>query len=111
MLIVYFLVLDILPQSFVQPYISGRQLNPMLLLFAYILGPILFGWYGFFLMPIIAVLLLELLRIVLPELLHGDAIVPEPELAAGVGASSDEIHSDNSEEIDSTGTDTDTPQS
>jgi len=119
-LIVYFLVLDILPQSFVQPYISGRQLNPMLLLFAYILGPILFGWYGFFLMPIIAVLLLELLRIVLPELLHGDAIVPEPELAAGVGASSDEIHSDdseetvhsdNSEETDSTGTDTDTTQS
>jgi predicted PurR-regulated permease PerM len=66
--------LDIIPQSFLQPYISGRQLNPLMLLFAYILGPILFGWYGFFLLPILFVLMLEVVRIVLSEFLHGDPI-------------------------------------
>lgn len=90
-LVAYFLVLDILPQSVLQPYISGRQLNPMLLLFAYILGPILFGWYGFFLMPIVFVLMLEAVRIVLPELLHGDPIVSEPELTEEVGADAAEL--------------------
>jgi len=39
-LVAYVLLLDILPQSFLQPYLSGRLI---LLLFAY-LGPILFGW-------------------------------------------------------------------
>ena len=91
-LVVYVLVLDILPQSVLQPYVSGRQLNPMALLFAYLLGPVLFGWYGFFFMPIVLVLMLEVVRIVLPELLHGDPIVPEPELAEGTGADADEIH-------------------
>ncbi|WP_238993985.1 AI-2E family transporter [Halobellus captivus] len=74
---VYVLVLDILPQSILQPYLSGRRINPVLLLFAYLLGPILFGWYGFFLMPILFVLVFEAIRIVLPELLGGESIQPE----------------------------------
>ena len=45
-LVVYFLVLDILPQTFIQPYITGRQLDMLVLMFAYILGPVLWGWYG-----------------------------------------------------------------
>lgn len=45
LLVVYFLVLDIIPLTFIHPYISGKTLNSMVLLFAYILGPILFGWY------------------------------------------------------------------
>lgn len=94
LLVVYVLVLDILPQSIVQPYISGRQINAILLLFAYILGPILFGWYGFFFLPIVFVLMLEAIRIVLPALLHGDAIDSEPDVATETGASSEEIHED-----------------
>jgi predicted PurR-regulated permease PerM len=105
-LVTYFLVLDILPQSVLQPYISGRQLNPMLLLFAYILGPILFGWYGFFLMPIVLVLMLEVVRIVLPELLHRDAIVSEPGLAEGTGAGAAELEEDSASQSPS-GTDDD----
>lgn len=85
-LVVYFLVLDVLPQSFLQPYVSGRQVNSMLLLFAYILGPILFGWYGFFLLPILFVLMLETVRIVLPELLHGDPLVPDVSVGEDEGA-------------------------
>jgi len=100
-LVVYFLVLDIIPQSLIQPYISGRQLNPMILLFAYILGPILFGWYGFFLMPIVFVLMLEAARIILPELLHGDPIEPEPGLAEETGASPEEMQEDETDDATS----------
>jgi len=98
LLVVYVFVLDLIPQSLIQPYISGRQLNPMMLLFAYILGPILFGWYGFFLMPIVFVLILETVRIVLPELLHGDPIKPEPEIAEETGASPEEMQEDGIDE-------------
>jgi predicted PurR-regulated permease PerM len=85
-LVVYFLVLDVIPQSFLQPYVSGQQVNSMLLLFAYILGPILFGWYGFFLLPIIFVLMLEAVRIVLPDLLRGDPLVPDVSVGEDEGA-------------------------
>jgi predicted PurR-regulated permease PerM len=90
-LVVYFLVLDILPQSFIQPYVSGRQLNTLLLLFAYILGPILFGWYGFFLMPILFVLMLETVRIVLPELLRAEPIGPDVNVARDTGADPEDV--------------------
>ncbi|WP_435074427.1 AI-2E family transporter [Halorubrum sp. HHNYT27] len=106
LLVVYFIVLDILPQSVVQPYISGRKMNSMLLLFAYILGPILFGWYGLFLLPIVVVLMLETVRIVLPELLHGDPIVAEPHLAEGTGADAEEMQQD---DADTAASDTDGP--
>lgn len=84
-LVVYFLILDILPQAFLQPYITGRQLDMLVLMFGYILGPILFGWYGFFLLPIVFVLMLEAIRIVLPELVHGEALTPGVSLGEGVG--------------------------
>jgi predicted PurR-regulated permease PerM len=90
-LVLYVLVLDILPQSFIQPYVSGRQINTMLLLFAYILGPILFGWYGFFLMPILFVLMLETVRIVLPELLRAEPIAPDVNVARDTGADPEDV--------------------
>jgi hypothetical protein len=43
---------------------------------AYTLGPLLFGWYGVFLMPMLLVLVFEFARIVLPELLDGERIRP-----------------------------------
>jgi predicted PurR-regulated permease PerM len=88
-LLVYFVVLDILPQTFVQPYLSGRKFNPVILLFAYLLGPVLFGWYGFFLLPILFVLMVEAIRIVLPELLHGEPIRPDTTVSWDVGADSE----------------------
>jgi predicted PurR-regulated permease PerM len=88
-LVVYFLTLDILPQTFLQPYLSGRELDMMLLMFAYLLGPVLFGWYGFFLLPIILVVMLEAVRIPLPELLHGEPLTQSPSLADSVGSTPD----------------------
>ena len=103
-LVVYFLVLDILPQSVVQPYVSGRKFDALLLLFAYILGPILFGWYGFFLLPIVFVLVFEAIRIVLPELIHGEPLSPEPGLGEDAGVDPRELLDDR---IPGTGTDPD----
>lgn len=84
-LVVYFLLLDTLPQTFLQPYITGRQLDMVMMMFAYLLGPILFGWYGFFLLPILFIIMLEAVRIVLPELLHGEALTPTVSMGESVG--------------------------
>jgi predicted PurR-regulated permease PerM len=84
--IVYFLALDFLPQTFLQPYISGRHLDGIVLMFAYLLGPVLFGWYGFFLLPIVFVAILEAVRIVLPELLHGERLTLDASMGGSVGA-------------------------
>ncbi|WP_121823528.1 AI-2E family transporter [Halostella salina] len=86
-LVAYFLVLDILPQTFLQPYITGRKIDTTMLLFGYLLGPVLFGWYGFFLLPILFVLILEAVRVVLPELLHGEPLTSDVEMGDSVGAS------------------------
>ncbi|GAB3699136.1 AI-2E family transporter [Halorubrum pallidum] len=95
--VAYVLLLDILPQSFLQPYLSGRRISPILLLFAYLIGPILFGWYGIFLMPILFVLVLEAIRIVLPELLSGETIRPEATVAEDVGTDLKDAHAEEDE--------------
>ena len=93
-LVAYVLLLDVLPQSFLQPYLSGRRIDPILLLFAYLIGPILFGWYGIFLMPILFVLVLEAIRIVLPELLGGETIRPEATVAEDAGTDPKDAHAE-----------------
>ena len=90
LLAVSFFVLDILPQTFIQPYITGREIHTGLMMFAYILGPLLFGWYGFFLLPLFVVLVLQAVRIVLTELLHGDRLTPTVDAAPSVGGEPDE---------------------
>jgi predicted PurR-regulated permease PerM len=89
-LVVYFVLLDLLPQTFLQPYLSGRELDMMLLMFGYILGPILFGWYGFFLLPILLILMLHAVRIVLPPLVHGNRIKPTVKMGESIGTTPEE---------------------
>ncbi|WP_336002807.1 AI-2E family transporter [Halorientalis halophila] len=69
-------IVDLLPDFILRPYVSGRNLHIGLVMFAYVLGPLLFGWYGIFLGPIILVLVFHFGRIVLPELLAGSKIRP-----------------------------------
>lgn len=101
-LVAYFLVLDILPQTFLQPYITGRKLDMMILMFAYILGPILFGWYGFFFLPIIFIVMLEAVRIPLSELVHGETLTPTVTMGESFGASLDGISGDSTSENETT---------
>ena len=103
-LIVYVLVLDLLPQSFIQPYLSGRKLDMILLLFAYLMGPILWGWYGFFLLPILVVLVFEAARIAVPELVLGEPLTPEVTMIGDVGTAPEEVE-EASEEAEHEGSD------
>jgi predicted PurR-regulated permease PerM len=81
--VVAFLLLDLIPQTFIRPYISGRSLHSGLVLFAYVLGAALFGWYGLFLGPLAVVLIVQAANVVLPELVHGDALTTDTHLRIG----------------------------
>jgi predicted PurR-regulated permease PerM len=70
--VVYFVVttvvVDGIPDFLLRPYVSGRNLHGGLVMFAYILGPLLFGWYGLFLGPLLVVVLSHFADIAVPEL-------------------------------------------
>jgi predicted PurR-regulated permease PerM len=74
--LVSLVVVDTIPDLVLRPYVSGRSLHVGAVMLAYTLGPLLFGWYGVFLMPMLLVLVFEFARIVLPELLDGERIRP-----------------------------------
>jgi len=71
-----FVVVDTIPDLVLRPYVSGRSLHVGSVMVAYTLGPLLFGWYGIFLMPMLLVLLVQFARVVLPHLLGRDAQAP-----------------------------------
>jgi len=62
-------VVDTVPDLVLRPYLSGDETHIGLLMLAYILGPILFGFHGLFLAPIILVLGLTFATTALPRLL------------------------------------------
>jgi predicted PurR-regulated permease PerM len=66
---VAFFVVDVIPDMVLRPYVSARDLHMGTVMFAYLLGPLLFGWYGIFLGPMLLVIAVRFNRIVLPELL------------------------------------------
>jgi len=70
-LVLAFVVVDTIPDFLIRPYVSGNRTHIGLLMFAYILGPIAFGFYGIFLGPILLVLLAEFFRTIAPYVLTG----------------------------------------
>lgn len=84
--VVSFLFLDFVPQTFIQPYIAGRKLHVGLMIFAYVFGGLFFGWYGLFLGPIILVFALQAIRLVVTDLLHGGPVTPRPTAARDLGS-------------------------
>ncbi len=100
--IVFFLVslflLDLLPQTVIRPYISGRTTHTGLVMFAYILGGVLFGWYGIFLGPLVLVLVVQFADIVFGDLVHGRHVTPTSSLTIGSNPpESEETHEDEKE--------------
>ncbi|HTY91627.1 MAG TPA: AI-2E family transporter [Methanocella sp.] len=59
-----------LPEFVLRPFMSQGQVNTGLLMFAYIIGPVVFGIAGLFIAAIALVLLTHYFRIVLPSLTH-----------------------------------------
>jgi len=70
--VVSLVVVDSIPDLVLRPYVSGQNVHVGALMLAYTLGPLLFGWYGLFLMPVLLVLVIQFARIVLPDLLAAD---------------------------------------
>lgn len=80
-LLVSFVVVDYIPDQLLRPYVSGRTLHVGAVMLAYTIGPLLFGWYGIFLAPLLFVTVFEFGRIVFPWLLapdRFDASPPDP---------------------------------
>jgi len=71
-LVLAFVVVDTIPDFLIRPYVSGNRTHVGLLMFAYILGPIAFGFYGIFLAPILLVLVAQFFRTVAPYVLSGE---------------------------------------
>ena len=74
------ILVDTIPDLFLRPYLSGKRTHVGLLMLAYIFGPIVFGFYGLFLAPIILVLGLTFAQTALPRLL---GVEPEEPLPPG----------------------------
>ncbi|WP_256403663.1 AI-2E family transporter [Halorubrum salinum] len=65
-------VVDTIPDIVLRPYFSGKTTHVGLLMLAYIFGPVVFGFHGLFLAPIILVLALTFADTALIRLLGGD---------------------------------------
>jgi predicted PurR-regulated permease PerM len=70
MVIVVVLFVQTLPELVLRPFMARGRVNTGLLMFAYILGPIVFGVAGLFIGAIVLVLLTHYFRIVVPALTH-----------------------------------------
>jgi predicted PurR-regulated permease PerM len=105
-IVVSFVFLDIIPQTAIQPYLAGRETHVGLMLFSYIAGPAIFGWYGLFLGPFLLVVVVQVFRIVFPELIHGKRLTPTVTVGKNVGSDPDTSYmtpnGSSEDEVDST---------
>lgn len=65
--VVSLVVVDTIPDFIIRPYVSGERLHLGALMFAYIIGPFLFGWYGLFLAPMLLVIVTNFYTCILRE--------------------------------------------
>ncbi|WP_435157750.1 AI-2E family transporter [Haladaptatus sp. DFWS20] len=79
-------VFDNIIRTYVRPYLSGRMFHTGLIMFAYLLGPPIFGWYGIFLGPLIMVIAVQFLWKVFPKMLPGASDAPDAPTATEVEA-------------------------
>ena len=71
-LVVAAVVVDTIPDIVLRPYFSGKTTHVGLLMLAYIFGPVVFGFHGLFLAPVVLVLALTFADTALIRLLGGD---------------------------------------
>ncbi|WP_207588003.1 AI-2E family transporter [Halomontanus rarus] len=91
--VVAFVLVDFIPDMILRPYVSGRDLHLGAIMLAYILGPLLFGWYGIFLGPMLLIVTVHFVREVLPVL-----VVEKPIRPYGIDPAVARIPRDPSEE-------------
>jgi predicted PurR-regulated permease PerM len=71
-LVVAIIVVDTIPDILLRPYLSGETTHVGLLMLAYILGPVVLGFYGLFFAPIVLVLSHTFADTALPRLLGAE---------------------------------------
>jgi predicted PurR-regulated permease PerM len=76
-------VVDTIPDIVLRPYFSGKTTHVGLLMLAYIFGPVVFGFHGLFLAPIVLVLALTFADTALIRLLGGGSEDTGPEVPRG----------------------------
>ncbi|MFB6130930.1 MAG: AI-2E family transporter, partial [Salinigranum sp.] len=81
-------VFDNVVRTYIRPYLSGKAYHMALVMFAYLLGPALFGWYGIFLGPLVMVIVVEFVVGVLPRLTRVESVETE---SPGVRPKIDEL--------------------
>ncbi|GAB7019670.1 AI-2E family transporter [Halostagnicola bangensis] len=72
LLIVSAVLVDFIPDFFIRAHISGDQTHTGMLLVSYIVGPVVFGFYGLFLLPILLILVINAAHVLLPYVLSGN---------------------------------------
>ena len=72
MVVAVLLFVQVLPGFVIGPMMARSQVNTGLLMFAYILGPIVFGIAGIFIGAIVLVLLTQYFKIIVPQLAKDD---------------------------------------
>lgn len=68
------LAFDNVVRTYIRPSLSGRLFPTSLIMFAYLLGPPVFGWYGIFLGPFVMVVTVQFLWVVFPGLLGRESV-------------------------------------
>ncbi|GAB6877923.1 AI-2E family transporter [Halorubrum gandharaense] len=82
-LVVAVVIVDTIPDLVLRPYFSGKVTHVGLLMLAYIFGPVVFGFHGLFLAPIILVLALTFAYTALPRLLGAEPKPPKDAVPPG----------------------------
>ncbi|PSP22745.1 AI-2E family transporter [Halobacteriales archaeon QH_10_65_19] len=89
-------LLDFIPDIFARARFSGDRTHNGLLMFAYITGPALFGFYGLFLAPILLIVTVESVQLLLPYALSGDSSAPTQSRLSEYGDGSAAPHGETS---------------
>ncbi len=72
LLVVSAVVVDFIPDFFIRAHISGDATHTGMLLVAYVVGPVVFGFYGLFLAPILLILVINAVSVLVPFVLSGE---------------------------------------
>ncbi|SFS42608.1 AI-2E family transporter [Halostagnicola kamekurae] len=72
LLVVSAVVVDFIPDFFIRAHISGDQTHTGMLLVSYVVGPVVFGFYGLFLLPIVLILVINATYVLVPYALSGE---------------------------------------
>ncbi|GGL27000.1 AI-2E family transporter [Halarchaeum grantii] len=86
LLAVCFVFLDFVPMTFVLPEIAGRDTHVGLVMFGFIVGSMVFGWYGLFAGPLLVVLCVQAVRLLVVPLARGERVTGDVDTAEDLGS-------------------------